>query len=61
MLRFQQEVSISTTRRVTCWLDVDTEAQNDISCPHVGGKIKVKVLRLPRGINTKRLPCRPTM
>jgi hypothetical protein len=61
MLRINQEVSISSTKRITCWLDIDMDAQNDISCPTVQGKIRIKVLRLPLGIKPKKVQLRPRM
>jgi len=36
------------------WLDVDP--RQDIAVPHNKGKIKIKVLRLPRGIAKKKVP-----
>lgn len=53
LLRFETVLQISTAKKITVWMDVDPKV--DIAVPHNKGKIRIKILRLPKGINTKRV------
>lgn len=39
---------------MTVW--VDLPSQNDVAVPHNKGKIRIKALRLPKGVNNKKIP-----
>ena len=54
ILRFETQLQISQSKRLTVWLDVDPH--HDIAVPHSKGKIRIKALRLPKGINRKKVP-----
>jgi hypothetical protein len=53
VLRFETVLQISTAKRVNVWMDIDPSL--DIAVPHNKGKIRIKILRLPKGIQTKKL------
>eukprot|EP00347_Sterkiella_histriomuscorum_P006821 403351303 len=52
VLRFETVLQISQTKRLTVWQDVDPSL--DIAVPHNKEKIRIKALRLPRGIHQKQ-------
>ena len=54
LLRFETVLQISQQKRIVVWMDLDNEL--DVQAPNVKGKIRVKVLRLPKGIELKELP-----
>ena len=51
ILRFETVLQLSATKRINVWMDL--ENQLDIAVPHIKGKIRVKALRLPKGIVPK--------
>ena len=54
VLRFETVLQISQTRKIAAWMDLDS--QLDVQAPHVKGRIRVKALRLPKGIDIKKVP-----
>ena len=54
LLRFETVLQISQQKRIVVWMDLDNEL--DVQAPNVKGKIRVKVLRLPKGVELKELP-----
>lgn len=51
VLRFETVLQISSSKKLTVWMDVDPS--QDIAVPHNKGKIRIKALRLPKTINLK--------
>ena len=51
ILRFETILQISSSKKLSVWMDVNPDS--DISVPHKNGSIRVKVLKLPRGIKPK--------
>ena len=54
VLRFETVLQVSQTRKIAAWMDLDS--QLDVQVPHVKGRIRVKALRLPKGIELKKVP-----
>jgi hypothetical protein len=48
---------LAQNRKMVAWMDLDMEL--DVQAPNVKGKIVVKALRLPKGVELKPLPARP--
>lgn len=59
VLRFETVLQVSQTRKIAAWMDLDD--QLDIPAPNVKGRIRVKVLRLPKGIEPKSVPVQPRL
>ena len=53
VLRFQHLMQLSSRKQKLVWLDVGKN--QDVCVPNVQGKIRIKALRLPRGIQTKEI------
>jgi hypothetical protein len=54
LLRFESVMQVSQSKRIPVWMDLDD--QLDVQAPNVKGKIRVKALRLPKGIEPKEVP-----
>lgn len=54
LLRFETVLQISASKKMTVWVDVPP--QNDVCVPHNKGKIRIKALRLPKGVSNKKVP-----
>lgn len=54
LLRFQTVMQINPTRKLVTWMDLDHEL--DVQAPNVKGKIIIKALRLPKGVELKAVP-----
>jgi hypothetical protein len=54
LLRFETVLQISASKKMTVW--VDLPPQNDVAVPHNKGKIRIKALRLPKGVGVKKIP-----
>ena len=57
VLRFQHLMQLSSRKQKLVWLDVGKN--QDVCVPNVQGKIRIKALRLPRGIQTKEVSNQP--
>ena len=51
VLRFQYLIQLASKKIKPVWLDVGKNLE--VPCPHVQGKIIIKALRLPGGVETK--------
>ena len=54
VLRFQHLMQLSSRKQKLVWLDVGRN--QDVCVPNVNGKIRIKALRLPRGVQAKLAP-----
>lgn len=52
ILRFETVLQMSSSKKASVWLDVNPS--QDICVPHKQGKIRIKVLKLPRGVHEKK-------
>ena len=52
VLRFLHEINLSQGRKRKVWLDINKG--DDVSVPSVDDRIKIKALRLPKGIASKK-------
>jgi hypothetical protein len=46
---------VSASKRLIVWIDVN-EHQMDMQAPNSKGKIRVKAMRLPKGVQLKEIP-----
>ena len=51
VFRFKQVLHLSQKQRVTVWMDVGKNL--DVCVPNVDGQVRMKVLRLPKGVKSK--------
>ncbi len=51
ILRFESTIQISNNKKMTVWQDINPS--QDICVPHKAGKIRIKVLKLPRLVKPK--------
>jgi hypothetical protein len=51
LIRFES-VFYQNKRRVNIWVDIGTSL--DVSVPNIDGMIRLKVLKLPKGVKTQR-------
>ncbi len=51
VLRFQYMVQLASKKTRTVWLDIGKNM--NVPCPNMQGKIVIKALRLPKGVQTK--------
>merc|ERR1719469_101205 len=53
ILRFQHEINMAHGRKKKVWLDMGKG--EDVSVPSVDDRIKIKALRLPKGVQPKKI------
>jgi hypothetical protein len=51
ILRFESVLQLASNKKIAVWMDIPSNL--DIQVPTKQGKIKIKVLRLPRGVPPK--------